>query len=266
MKTIIISSDFSEEAKNATKYAIGIAKKIEAKLVLFHLHIVSVHAVQARLPYKDILKSIDYAKTKVEDRVKKLSETYDIDIKVDFAMGGYFQQLKRAIAEHHADMMVMGMHVKSIENDLLGSTTSEAINKVQIPILAVPVKAEFKDVQKILFACDLEKGITTNIVKEIKKTTKKFNAELRVLHVNDKITELKNNKEILEPLEEVSYFYKSVQSEAVIDEIKNEMIEYKPDILIMIPYEYGFWSSLIHKSKTRMMSSGLDIPLLSIHA
>jgi len=266
MKTIIISSDFSEEANNATKYAIGIAKKTGAKLVLFHLHILSVHAVQARLPYKDILKSIDYAKTKIENRVKKLNETYDIDIKVDFAMGGFFKQLKRSIAEHHADMMVMGMHVKSLENDLLGSTTSEAINKVQIPILAVPVKAEFKNVEKILFACDLERGITSNILKEIKKTTKKFNAELRVFHVNDKIDELKQNTDILKPLEEVSYFYKSVQSEAVIEEIKTEMLEYKPDMLIMIPYEYGFWSSLIHKSKTRMMSSGLDIPLLSIHA
>jgi len=266
MKTIIISSDFSEEAKNATQYAIGIAKKTGANLVLFHLHIVSVHAVQARLPYKEILKSIDYAKTKVESRVKKLSETHDIPIKLDFAMGDFFQQLERSIAAHHADIMIMGMHVKSLENDILGSTTSEAINKVQIPILAVPVKAKFKAIEKILFACDLEKGITSNIITEIKKTTKKFEAELRVFHVNDTISELKQNTDALKPLEEVSYYYKSVQSEAVIDEIKNEMIAYQPDMLIMVPYEYGFWSSLIHKSKTRMMSSGLDIPLLSIHA
>ncbi|WP_147678810.1 universal stress protein [Algibacter pacificus] len=266
MKTILIASDFSEEAKNATNYAIGIAKTTGAKLVLFHLHIVSVHAVQARLPYKDILKSIDYAKTKVENRLNTLSKNYHIDIKLDFAMGDFFKQLKRSIAEHRADMMIMGMPIKSLENDLLGSTTTEAINKVQIPILAIPVKAEFKNVEKILFACDLEKGITSHILNEIKKTTKKFNAELRVFHVNDKIDEMKQNRDTLKPLEEVSYFYKSVQSEAVIDEIKNEMITYKPDILIMVPYEYGFWSSLIHKSKTRMMSSGLDIPLLSIHA
>ena len=266
MKTIIISSDFSEEAKNATRYAIGIAKKTKAKLILFHLHIVSVHAVQARLPYKDILKSIDYAKTKVENRVKKLSEAYDIEIKVDFAMGEFFKQLERSIAEHHADLMVMGMHVKSLENDLLGSTTSEAINKIEIPILAVPIHAEFNNIDKILFACDLEKGLSENILKEIKKTTKNFNAELSVFHVNDKISDLKDSEAILEPLDEVAYFYKSVQSEAVIDAIKKELITYKPDVLIMVPYEYGFWSSLIHKSKTRMMSSGLDIPLLSIHA
>jgi nucleotide-binding universal stress UspA family protein len=266
MKTIIVSSDFSQESKNATIYAIEAAKKINAKLVLFHLHIVSVHAVQSRLPYKDILKSIDYRKTKIENIIKKLSKDYGIEIKLDFAMGEYFKQLQRSINEHHADMMIMGMHTKSLEGDLLGSTTSEAINKIEIPILAVPVKAKFTGIDKILFACDLEKGVTSNILKQVKKTTKKFNAELRVFHVNNKISELESNVEILKPLEEVSYYYKDVQSEAVIDEIKKEMLEYNPDILIMVPYEYGFWSSLIHKSKTRMMSSGLDIPLLSIHA
>jgi nucleotide-binding universal stress UspA family protein len=264
MKTIIISSDFSEEAQNATLYAIQTAKKVKAKLVLFHLHILSIHVVQSRLPYKNILQSIDYAKTKIENRAKKLSETYGLEIKVDFAMGEYFKQLQRAIEEHHADMIIMGMHTKTIEGDLLGSTTSEAINKIEIPILAVPVKAKFTNIDKILFACDLDKGLTSNILKEIKKTTKKFDAELRVFHVNNKISELESNVEILKPLEEVSYFYKNVQSEAVIDEIRNEMLEYKPDVLIMVPYEYGFWSSLIHKSKTRIMSSGLDIPLLSI--
>jgi len=265
MKTIIISSDFSEEAKNATVYAINTAKKINAKLVLFHLHILSIHAVQTRLPYKTILQSIEYTKIKIENRIKKLSEKHDIEITVDFAMGGYFKQLKRSIEEHDADLVVMGMHTKTIENDLLGSTTAEAINKIVTPILAVPLHAKFTSIDKILFACDLEKGLTENISKEIKKTTKKFKAELRVFHVNNKISQLENNVEILKPLEEVSYFYKNVQSEAVIDEIKNEMLEYKPDVLIMVPYEYGFWSSLIHKSKTRIMSSGLDIPLLSIH-
>lgn len=265
MKTIIVSSDFSEEAKNATLYAIQIAKKAGSKLVLFHLHILSIHAVQARLPYKNILQSIDYAKTKTENRVKKLSETYDVEIIVDFAMGDYFKQLERVIQEHHADLIVMGMHTKTIEGDLLGSTTSEAINKIEIPILAVPLKTQYKSIDRILFACDLEKGIAQNILKEIKKTTKKFNAELRVFHVENKISQLKSNIEILKPLEEVSYYYKNVQSEAVIDEIRNEMLEYKPDVLIMVPYEHGFWSSLIHKSKTRIMSSGLDIPLLSIH-
>lgn len=265
MKTLIISSDFSEEAQNATKYAISFSKKIKAKLVLFHLHIVSVHAVQARLPYKNILQSIDHVKTKIENRVKKLSETYDVEITVDFALGDYFKQLQRSIEEHHADMVIMGMHTKSIEGDLLGSTTTEAINKIKIPILAVPLKALFTSIDKILFACDIEKGLTSDILKQVKRTTKKFDAELRVFHVNNKVSELKSNVEILKPLEEVSYYYKDVQSEAVIDEIKKEMISYKPNVLIMVPYEYGFWSSLVHKSKTRMMASGLDIPLLSIH-
>lgn len=266
MKTLIITSDFSEEAKNATEYAIGIAKKIGAKLVLFNLHVVSVHAFNSRLPYKSILKSIDAAKTKVENKVEILSKTHGIDIKADFSMGNFYSQLKRAIKEHQAEMVVMGMNVKTLDGDLLGSTTTEAIHKIKTPILAVPLKAKFNDIHKILFACDLTKGVTLKVLEKIKKTTGKFNAELNVFHVDDKVSATKNDVVILESLKDVSFFYKRVQSESVIDEIKKEMIHYKPEILIMVPFEYGFWSSLIHKSKTRMMSSGLDVPLLSIHA
>jgi len=265
MKTIIIASDFSEEAKNATEYAIKMAKVIDAKIVLFNLHILSVHAVNSRLPYDAILATVEKSKQKIENQVKTLSETHNITIIPYFAMGDFHEQLQRAIAEYKADFVIMGMHEKTLEGDLLGSTTTEAIHKLITPILAIPVHAKFNGINKILYACDFNKGVTSEILEKVKTTTQKFNAELKVFHVNDNLPQTTDTAEILEPLEGVSYYYKSVQSDAVIEEIKKELISFKPDILIMVPYEYGFWSSLIHKSKTRVMSSGLDMPLLSIH-
>jgi hypothetical protein len=32
----------------------------------------------------------------------------------------------------------------------------------------------------------------------------------------------------------------------------------------MMPNKYGFWGSLIHRSKTRIMASGSEIPLMSL--
>src|SRR5258706_4783474 len=62
----------------------------------------------------------------------------------------------------------------------------------------------------------------------------------------------------------ITYSYKNVQSSSVIKEIKKEMIAFKAELLIMVPEEYRFWASVVHKSKTRMMAAGLGIPLLSI--
>jgi hypothetical protein len=50
----------------------------------------------------------------------------------------------------------------------------------------------------------------------------------------------------------------------VIWEIEKEIIDSNSNLLVMIPKKYGFWESLIHRSKTREMASGLNIPMLSI--
>lgn len=265
MKTIIISSDFSEEAINATEYAIKMGKTINAKIVIFNLHILSVHAVNSRLPYDAILAAVEQSKINIENHATKLSKEHNITVEPYFAMGDFHEQLENAINIFKADLVVMGMHEKTLEGDLLGSTTTGTIHKLRTPILAIPLHAKFNGIDKILYACDFNKGVKSEILEKIKRVTHEFNSELNVFYVNENLPDIKDAHQILEPLEGVTYYYKSTQSDAVIDEIRNELLRFRPNILIMVPHNYGFWSSLIHKSKTRMMASGLDIPLLSIH-
>ncbi len=55
-----------------------------------------------------------------------------------------------------------------------------------------------------------------------------------------------------------------MRSNAVIKEIEDEIIEFNADLLIMVPKKCVFWESFVHRSKKRIMASGLDIPFLSI--
>ncbi|WP_262909187.1 universal stress protein [Chryseobacterium gleum] len=48
MKTIIVCTDFSHEAENATHYAASMAKKNIYKIILFNLQTVSIHALNAQ--------------------------------------------------------------------------------------------------------------------------------------------------------------------------------------------------------------------------
>jgi hypothetical protein len=65
-------------------------------------------------------------------------------------------------------------------------------------------------------------------------------------------------------LEGIPHIYKPSESNFVLEEIKNEISQIKADLLIMVPQRYGFWESLVHRSKTRTMASLSKIPLLSI--
>ena len=49
MKTIIVATDFSQEARNATDYILPLAKIRNYRIVLFYLKNVSIHALNAGL-------------------------------------------------------------------------------------------------------------------------------------------------------------------------------------------------------------------------
>src|SRR5690606_23229824 len=95
----------------------------------------------------------------------------------------------------------------------------------------------------------------------------KLGSKLEVLHVEN--ASLRKNygqvvAEEIPQLEDVEYTYKNYNSDDVIKAIKDEIQRLDAELLIMIPRKYGFWESLVRRSKTRMMASGLSIPLLSI--
>lgn len=263
MKTILVASDFSEEAQNATEYAIAAAKYGKAKIIIFHLHVISVHAVNARLSFEAIQQSLEAMREKVEQRVERLSKAHQIILGTDWAMGDFHEEIQKAIDRHHADILVMGMHGKSLEQDLLGSTTTAAINKLDIPILAVPLGAKFHGIKKILFAFDVEKGVEKCIMEKVKMLSKVFDAEVELFHVGQNLG--RRAATMAKELEDITYYYKNVESDGVIQAIRKEIQAVRADLLVMVPYSYGFWGSMVHRSKTRMMATGLDVPLLSLH-
>jgi len=109
------------------------------------------------------------------------------------------------------------------------------------------------------------------VLEKVKDLATDLKAQIEVFYVDERIEELKDNNNgvlaidvISDGLDGVTYSHKNVRSNAVIREIEKEILVFQAELLIMIPRKYGFWASLVHKSKTRMVASGLDIPLLSI--
>ncbi len=272
MKVIVVATDFSKEAENAAEYAAGAAKVVGAEVVLFHLYKLSVHAMNSRLgpgTYDELYAS---SQKKLEARARALSESFGIKVRADWHKDDFYAELKQSLAHFQADILVLGMPEKSLEQDMLGNTTTAVINKLKLPVLAVPVGVKFEGIKTILFAADVFRGVHLKVLAKVKEVAKDFGAQqVEIFHVSEKIRELQGRdyKEETESAfgegaEGVTYLYKNVHSNAVIREIQEEIQNTSADMLIMVPIRYGFWGSLIHRSKTRIMASGTDVPLLSL--
>jgi len=271
MITIIAATDFSDVAENALEYAAAAARQGNARLVLFNSFILPVHAANTLLPASSIQSLMDDNKKKLENRAAQLAEKYGIQVDFDTNFSFVEDEMEAIIAKYDASVFVLGMAPKSLEQDLLGNTTTAAIKKMKFPVLAIPAGAEFKGIKKILFACDVLRGVPKTILSRIKDAAISLNAEVEVFNVSNAIEELQSDQPTLPAddaigngLDGVSYYYKNVKSNAVIKEIAREIKAIDADLLIMIPNKYGFWASLVHRSKTRLMASGLEIPLFSI--
>ncbi len=267
MKKIIVATDYAPEAENALQYAAAAAAAMGYELVLFSLQNASIHVLNARLPADILNAHITAKKEYLKEKAKIVHQKFGIDVTPYFATGVFFDELKRCIAHTDADLVVMGMAPHSIEQDVMGNTTTAALRQIMVPVLAVPTGASYNGIRHILFACDLLRGVHKQILKRVHDIAGRLGARVEIFSVGDVVKKPADDhrKDIDESMAGIPYYYHDIASDDVIGAIKEEITAQKADLLIMVPYQYGFWSSLIHKSKTRLMAAGNSIPLLALH-
>lgn len=269
MKTIIVCTDFSHEAENATHYAASIAKENNYRIILFNLQTVSIHALNAQASadffYTQTLKN----QKKLEDKATELNTLYTIETAHHLASGNFIEELESCIQLNECDFVVMGMAEKKLEQKLLGNSVTRAIHKIKKPILIVPAHIEYTGIRKILFAYDTHKSMTWSAMNDIYYFINEFNSEVEVFNVSESLEDFAEVIHDIDlnsgyDLDDIKYSFKMIQSIEVIKAIEEEIRLTNPDLLTMVPYKYNLVESLFHRSKTAIMAYKNKIPLLSI--
>lgn len=269
--TIIAATNFSSIANNAVTYAAGLAKATGAKLILFNSFSLSVHSANSLITAESMQKQMDKAALRLQTFGAEITDLFKISVESICSYSFLEDELPSIITQTNANLVVMGMAERSLEQDLMGNSTTAVIKNLNIPVLAVPQNACFLNAKKILYACDTLSLSSIKRFTWIRRVIGNLGSEIEFFSVDEKLDEIKEeqgkvllNSSIEKEFEDVKYIYKNVRSNAVINEIRKEIKNFEADILVMVPQKYGFWDSLVHKSKTRIMAAGLDIPLLSI--
>nr|WP_315031670.1 universal stress protein [uncultured Chryseobacterium sp.] len=269
MKTIIVCTDFSHEAENATHYAASMAKEFQYKIVLFNLQRISIHALNAQASadffYEQTLKN----QKRLENKAYDLSTLYSIDTSHYLASGNFIEELTHCIQNTNGDFIVMGMADKTLEQKVLGNTVTTAIHKIKKPLLIIPAHIEYTGIRKILFAYDNHKNMTWSAMNDIYFFINEFSSDIEVFNVGESLedfTEVINDIDLNSgyDLDDIKYSFKMIQSAEIIKAIEEEVKLTNSDLLTMVPHKYNLLGSLFHRSKTAVMAYKNKIPLLSI--
>jgi len=264
MQSIIVAVSFSPVSDNAMRYAFEAARVIKGKIILFHLFKVSSHVAHSLVGTTIIDDMLENRRKKVMELAAALGEEYGVEVEPVVTMGDFNEEVAAIAARSASTLLVLGMPKKTFEQDLLGNTTTSAIDNFAFPVLSIPETVTFKGVKKILFACDMVRGIHATVLDRVKQYAQLFNAQVEVLYVGDTIKSIEKNAELKDSFNDIDYVYKNVQASSVVKAIQQEAEDINADLLIMTPHKYGFWSSILHRSKTRAVASNGKIPLISI--
>ncbi len=277
MKTLLVPTDFSDNAINAMKYAVQLAQWLDAKLVFFHstnipLSIDLYGASKSELA--KLKRQNELEKTRqLQDLVTKVFTRLDIpqdrnQVVCQVENGTLIvEDVIAAARKHKADMIVAGTHGATGISKLFGSNTSILISKSNVPVLAIPPKYRFRKLRNILYASDLKNPMAE--LKKIIPLATSFGAAIDVFNLS--YTAGAQEEQLFRKLTNASHFealrfvqLKRNPGETVLQQLREFLAYRKPDLAVMFHEKKSFLEGLFAGNKTEVLSYNLNGPLLSI--
>lgn len=278
MKKILFPTDFSDASLNSKNYAIEIAKRSNAQIYLLNIYNVTIYDpnMPAELVMETMNEAQKFAKENLESLSKEfVSQKYDngnnLNVSVVYKQGLVSDEIQLFVEENNIDLVIMGTTGESgFLDKILGSNTASVLEKVNCPVLAIPGKAAYKDIQNVVYASNL----TDNDKKEVaylRDFVQLFNASLTYLHVCDQDDKpLENEKEtIFNELKKETDYDKIVleytDGTDVEKSIESYINSHPVDILVMAIHKRNFFEKIFKKSLTKEMVYHSQIPLYALH-
>jgi Universal stress protein UspA and related nucleotide-binding proteins len=267
IKKILVPTDFSKNADNALLYAIQLANQFEAEVEL-------VHAYDAIATTGTMASAMEYVRENAERdllrTIKKYKEYLNYGTKLTgrVLQSTAIEAIISAGRSKELDLIVMGTKGASgIKKLVFGSVTEAIMQKVNTPLLAIPVDFEYRPPKEITLSLDAHTVIEDrDTFKPLLSILEIFYSKLSILHVMTDKNRTDFDHDIVDLVKEkniIHFNYKLNGHKSKINKSLKEFNDAFPtDMLCMIRREKGYWNRLFTKSNTTEEIFNCSVPLL----
>ena len=275
MKKILFPTDFSETSDNAFVYAVELAKKFDAEMVLLHTFEFPIIDSQSMpLNYATIYDSIeltnfDHFKEKLP-QLREIAKEHDFEhLKMSHILmdGDLIYSIKKVVKQEEIDFVIMGTNGASGWQELfIGTNTGSVISDVKIPVLSVPSEAKFEKIESIAFTTRFREKDSIALEKLL-EIAKKLDAIVKCLYVKTNDSDVSeesiaNWKSYFEK-EPVQFFI--IPHGDIQETIQDFLVNQSIDFLAMLTYKRNFFEEFFNSSLTQKLSYHLNTPILAYH-
>lgn len=276
MKTILIPTDFSNNAYCALDYAAQLFAKEKCKLIIVHSFENQVSNLTSRIDigktesvvddlYETYESKCDEVKHKIILDTENSLHTYET-IVTSMALS---KAVNKLIKKEDVDFVVMGSKGSTGASDfLLGSNTLRMIQKIKkASLLVVPQQFDFKPVKKIAFATGFKREYSEKEIEPLTHVSSLSDATVDVIHVNkeENMTEdqLANYLQLFELLKDNNPKNNWLSDENdIYDAITSYLNKKEIDLLVMIYYKHNAIVRLFREATIKDIAKYTLIPFL----
>ncbi|MGZ3862227.1 MAG: universal stress protein [Bacteroidia bacterium] len=277
MKTILVPTDFSDNAAKALDYTIEIAKKEAVKIVLMHSYRVNYASDYRYLAYDVIAGASDNAEKESDKLLKEfakkiemVNETeieYECLSKESFA----FDAILETVKEKEVDLIIMGTKgAGGLKGAFLGSIASRVVEKAPCPVIVIPEHSSAKNIKKITYATDYHLS-DFNFMEQLLEIVRPFHAEINFLHISPDDNE--GQQELMhlfiyELSKKVHYnniSHRLITGANVVKELEEYIRTESPDLIVMPTRKRNALDKIFNSSITKKLVDKIEIPLLAFH-
>jgi nucleotide-binding universal stress UspA family protein len=276
MKKILVPVDFTDTSVNAFVYALEMAKVLKAEILLLHTFELPIVDIQSMpINYATIYNAIeltnfDHFKAELP-KLRALAESRGLDhISLSHILmdGDLVYNIKKVVKQENIDFVVMGTKGATGWLDtFIGTNAGSVIADVQVPVLSVPLTAQYKKIDTIAFTTRFREKDIEALVKVL-FFAKKMKAQVKCVYIKtlssdvteETIKRWESHFDEEEPLQFVI-----VPGTDVKTTISNYLEQNHIDLLAMLTYKRNFFVELFTNTTTQKLSYHLKTPILAFH-
>lgn len=283
MKTIAVLTDFSDSSEHAAGYALHLAQKIKADLLLFNACItpasIPLAAAQTGWPdnqYEAMKEDASQKLTKLADKLKRKVKTRPLPGTFLPSIVTQCEEspLINAVSELEKNPAIVLLVAGSHHTDLLttfiqGNNCHALIESVTLPLLLIPQGVSAEPIRKIVFASDLHTG-DAKFLRSLCTLAHHYAAGILVTNVSpDKSPaaaqrEAENlfREELDSAFHNEQVDYSPVKGGSVPKGLDVVLEKERPDLLVMVHRKKDALTDFFKRSMTKRIASGITVPLL----
>ncbi len=242
MKKFLVPIDSLKTELSTLRYAIELAA----------IHDADVYSVQ----FEKLKDKSDM------DAILAFAEEKDVSINFRPLEGDIFTNINSLTQKLAIDLIIFSPSMATTNSDLfLGKVAGKVVKEIDLPVLIIPAKYDFKPINKVLMTIKSGKIERDGVLDPLEAIVKEQEARMHLLQIKTpgfKVSELEYHKD----LAAIASFYTTSENATIFQGVLEHLKDTNPDMLCVIRRNRGFFSKLWEQNTVKKIDFESRIPLL----